>query len=353
MKRILLVSPFPPYIGGVSVSAQRLYEHLKREGYDVHSFNTQMKGRRYNIKALKFLKYLALPLLLLFRKRYDVIHFHVSNVFPKLYVSTWRPLFSKSTRFIITIHGQVSTRLTSKLGFKALKGFDTIICVKKGDRKKMHADLIARTVEIPAFIPPVIEKEYITKLSPELESFLGRDSFKMLLNGFIILNGRFHDLYGFKDAVMLLEMLRNRGRSADLILIVLGDEFNKEAAVYLNDLKEYIRQKNLGEYIFWIESSKMELWPLLKRVNVLIRPTKTDGDALSIRESLFLKVPVITSNAVPRPCGTVVYNLKSPEDLLNKTISLMDNYDSYVSGIGPGNLNVNFAYKIIEQYENN
>lgn len=353
MKRIMLVSPFPPYIGGVSVSAQRLYEHLATEGYEVKRFNTQLKNKRLNLKPLKFLRYFFLPVFLLFHRRYDVIHFHVSKIFPKYYVSLWRPLFARETKFIITIHGQVRNAYKTKMGYKALKGFDRIICVKKGDRKNMPAELVSRTVEIPAFIPPVIEKEYHANLPLGLERFLSSENFKMLLNGFIILNGPYHDLYGFRDAIVLLDKLREREKVADLILIVLGKDNTREAASYLADLKKFISNRKLEDHVFWIEESKMELWPLLKRVNVLLRPTKTDGDALSVRESLFLKVPVITSNAVTRPAGAIVYKLKSPDDFLNKTISLMDNYDNFVSCINTAGKNVNFAYKIIEQYENN
>ena len=224
MKRILLVSPFPPYIGGVSVSVQRLYEHLLKEGYDVEKFNTQIDKEKLNNKVLKFLKYFALPFYLIFRKRYDVIHFHVSKIIPKLYVSLWRHLFPRQTRFIITIHGQVKNAFNTRTGYYSLKGFDRIICVKKGDRRKMPAEFIPKTVEIPAFIPPVIENGYITGFSPELEAFLNRSSFKMLVNGFIILNNDYYDLYGFKDAVILLERVRQKGRNADLILIVLGPD---------------------------------------------------------------------------------------------------------------------------------
>lgn len=351
MKRILLVSPLPPYIGGVSVSVQRLYEHLRNEGYEVDTFNTQLIDRRYNFKSLKFLRYLTLPLSLMLQKRYDVIHFHVSHIIPKLYVSMWRTLFSRKTRFIITIHGQITNLFKSRLGYQALKGFDRIICVKKGDRRNMPEKLRSRTVEIPAFIPPLIVKESIADIPTGLQKFLERKTFKMLLNGFVILNQKYYDLYGFKDAISLLSQLKGKGREADLILIVLGEANRKEVVEYLQNLKDYVKSSGIEENVCWIEGVTMELWPLLKKVNVLLRPTKSDGDALSVRESLFLKIPVIASDAVPRPSGAVIYSLKSPDDLYQKTINLMEHYDNFVGCMGSHNLN--FAYKIIEQYESN
>jgi glycosyltransferase involved in cell wall biosynthesis len=350
LKRILLVSPFPPYLGGVSVSVQRLYDHLRNSGYSVSRFNTQLTSRRLNrFQTLKMLKYLGLPLFLVFSKRFDIIHFHVSGLFPKMYVALWRRFFSRKTMFVITIHGQVAHLLESGYGKYALRAFDRIICVKKGDQRNMPMQLKPRTVEIPAFIPPVMN-DRADLIPVRLKDFLERDSIKMLLNGFIICDSRNHDLYGFMDSVVLLEQLRMKGRNADLIIVVLGSDYNKECRDYLASLKDYCVIKNLGDHVLWVENQDMELWPLIKKVHVFLRPTKSDGDALSIRESLYLQKPVITSDVVPRPAGSIVYKHNSQRDFLEKAIALLDNYDDYVSRLGT--LKINFADKIVEQYEN-
>jgi glycosyltransferase involved in cell wall biosynthesis len=349
MKRILLVSPFPPYIGGVSVSVQRLYEYLSAQGYAVVRFNTQISNTELNSKPLKFLKYLGLPLYILVKGNFDIIHFHVSDILPKFYVSLWRSLFSEKTKFIITIHGQVRHTIGSRLGKYALGKFDRLILVKRNDIRHLPADLKSKAVEIPAFIPPVINDGRSFIFPRGIDEFLRKDCFKMLLNGFIIINDRYRDLYGFRDALELLGNLRDLGKNVVLILVVLGNGYTGETKAYVNDLKSYIRDRHLENNVFWIEQTPMEFWPLLKKVHVLLRPTKSDGDALSIRESLYLKVPVITSNAVPRPQGTIVYKLRSGEDLLKKTLQLMEHYDDYVSCIS--NTKVNFANRIVEQYE--
>ena len=349
-KRILLVSPFPPSVGGVSSSVQRLFEVLLHTDYDAVKFNTHFKNKKLNrSRILKIVKYLMLPLFLLINRRFDVIHFHVSGVFPKLYVSLWRPVFSRKTKFIITIHGQIGHILRSKFGHYSLNYFDNIICVQEGDSLNIPGSLRNKAVEIPAFIPPLISDNGIDKTPDVLKEFLRRDSFKLLINGFIKCNTDYYDLYGLKDAVLLLEKLRNNGKNADLIIIILGFPYNDEGRNFLADLKKYSSDKNLEGNICWIENTTMELWPLFKKIHIFLRPTKSDGDALSIRESLWLSVPVITSDVVPRPDGAVVYSSSSEDDFLNKTISVIDNYKDYVSTIG--NCRTDFAQKIIEQYE--
>ena len=350
VKRILLVSPFPPLIGGVSVSVQRLYDFLIKSGYCVVKFNTDIQSKIFkNSKTLKFFKYLSLPVFLMTHKHFDVIHFHVSGVYPKLYVTLWRSLFSGRTQFIVSIHGQISHILTTRFGNYSLKKFDKIICVRPGDSLNLSLNLKNKAVEISAFIPPSIPDNYTEKFPYSLQEFLQRDSFKLLVNGFIIVDQKFVDLYGFKDAVLLLEQLRSNGKNADLALIVLGFPYNDKCRTYIKNLKEYSKIKGLKDHIFWIEEVNMELWPLLKKVNVLLRPTKSDGDAISIRESLYLKIPVIASNAVQRPADTIVYDLNHENDFLNKAILLIDNYRKYVSKIGDND--VSFAERIVEQYE--
>ena len=351
MKRILLVSPFPPYLGGVSVSVHRLYGILISKGYFVVKFNTHSENVIYKkSKTLKYLKYLSLPIFILTHKRFDIIHFHVSGLFTKLYISIWRFLFSKNTQFIITIHGEINHILTSHLGYYSLSRFDKIICVKPGDSLNLPHALKCKTVEIPAFIPPVISNNFIDKIPNPLQEFLIRDSFKLLINGTIINNPKFFDLYGFKDSIILLEKLRNNGKNVDLIIIILGSVSDRESIDYLKSLKNYTVSKCLDNCIYWVENVDMELWPLLKKVNVFLRPTKSDGDALSIRESLYLKIPVIASNVVPRPIDTIVYDFNSEVDFFNKTVSLIENYNDYILSLR--NSNINFAEKIIEQYEN-
>ena len=148
-KRILLVGPFPPLIGGVSVSTGRLYDFLIKSGYFVVKFNTHFESKKYNrLKVLKFLKYLSLPVFIIIHKQFDVIHFHVSGVFPKLYVSIWRSLFSANTRFLVTIHGQISHLLSSKFAYYSLSKFDRIICVRPGDSLNLPLNLRNRSVDI-------------------------------------------------------------------------------------------------------------------------------------------------------------------------------------------------------------
>jgi glycosyltransferase involved in cell wall biosynthesis len=57
-------------------------------------------------------------------------------------------------------------------------------------------------------------------------------------------------------------------------------------------------------------------YELLKKVDVMIRATSTDGDSISVKEALYLGKKVICSNVVSRPKETILYNYNDKEDLV-------------------------------------
>jgi hypothetical protein len=47
---------------------------------------------------------------------------------------------------------------------------------------------------------------------------------------------------------------------------------------------------------------------LPQRADLSIRPAATDEDAISLREALYFNCPVIASDVVRRPKGTILFN---------------------------------------------
>lgn len=66
MKKILLVSPFPPKLGGVSVSSERLYDNLINDGYDVLKYNIRFNNERFDTPLLLAIRYFWLPFYIIF-----------------------------------------------------------------------------------------------------------------------------------------------------------------------------------------------------------------------------------------------------------------------------------------------
>ena len=348
-KRILLIGPFPPPIGGVSVSSQRLYEHLIIEGYIVDKYDVRFPFKKpYNNKILRILRIAIFPFYLIANKRYDVIHFNISGTLIRLYISFWRTFFSKKTKFISTIHGDVSNLLISRFGKSCLSGFDLVICVKEGDKAILQKHFKKPVAEIPAFIPPVIADDYEKLIPDEVNKFITKDNLPIIIwNGLILTDGKYFDLYGLKIMVTVFIDLINSGVEAKLLLLLLGEITGIKQKSCLEEINSLIDNNNLSDLILVYRVTNSDLWPILKKSSVFVRPTLTDGDALSVREALYFNIPVVASDVAQRPLGTIVYNVRDDNDLLIKLREVLVKKDK---SIGIKN---NYAYKIIEQYEAN
>jgi len=59
---------------------------------------------------------------------------------------------------------------------------------------------------------------------------------------------------------------------------------------------------------------------LIEKSDIVLRPTNTDGDALTIREALYLNKTIIASDVVNRPSGTILFKSRDTNDLKMKII---------------------------------
>ena len=50
----------------------------------------------------------------------------------------------------------------------------------------------------------------------------------------------------------------------------------------------------------------------------MVRPTNTDGDALSIREAMYFKISVIASDVTTRPENTIIFKNRDLDDFYIK-----------------------------------
>lgn len=313
--RILIVSPLPPLIGGVSISSQRLADNLKCDGYDVTTYNLKWTNPHYNNAIGIIVRYLWIPFFILFNRRFDIIHFHVPSIFRKVYVSMARFMY-KGAKIIFTIHGDVSYILKNKWFLWSMRAADRIICVQNGDSIKMPDTLRNKSVDIPPFIiPKQLNEDYIPA---RVLKFVKRDNLPLLvMNGGIVLAKPFRDLYGFEDTVDMYLSLKQRNFRVRLLAIVNGTLGTEEQAF----LKEIENKVGNDDDVMLVTNERFELMPLFHYTKICLRPTKTDGDALTIREALAMKCPVIASDVSVRPEGTILYKSGEMNDFIKKVIN--------------------------------
>lgn len=306
--RILLVSPMLPEIGGISVSSERLMKRLKSDGHDVRVCSMSFTNARLNNRWLKLLRFLLIPFWILIQPKYDIIHFHVTGTFRRRYIAAYKWAFH-GAKLIFSIHGDVSHFLNKSLK-QTLQKSDLIICVQPGDAARLKQRFDVRAVDIPAFIMPASMDD--ADIPGAVMDFVNQanDTPLMLATGGIVLEKHFHDLYGLQDTIDLYQHLKRQGCGVRLLLVVIGSNFTSDQQHFLNGIKA---QVDSDPDVMLTDGIAMPLVPLFKHAKLFLRPTKTDGDAVSVREALAMRCNVLASDAAVRPSGVMTYH--TPEQM--------------------------------------
>ena len=103
---------------------------------------------------------------------------------------------------------------------------------------------------------------------------------------------------GIEDLIEVVELLRSKGRSLKTLVMGRGSE------AYVVHLKEIIKNNKLDdiiEFAGFIEKHE-DVYKLAAQARLMVLPTHNDGIPNTIREAMFMKLPVIANNigGIPR-----------------------------------------------------
>ncbi len=313
MEKIALVGTYPPPIGGISVHVKRLQQSLTERGvgcvvYDmsaesVKAENVVPSAQRYKL------------LMRLFFSPERIVHFHGHN---------WRIramlllLKAVSKRVVFTFHSfrddvESIGPLRRSLIRVVVRLADYIIVTNPQIQDKLIR-LGARAEKmtvIPPFIPPQIRQQDIDRIPAYVWSFIDTHSPVISANAYRISFYRGEDLYGLDMCIELCNALKQDWPKVGLVfcLPVVGDE------AYYAHLQARIRDLGLeGNWLFVNELS--ELYPILMRSDLFVRPTNTDSYGMSVAEAIYLGIPAVASNVCPRAPGTQLFKSRDIEDFV-------------------------------------
>lgn len=164
-----------------------------------------------------------------------------------------------------------------------------------------------------AFLPPNVfdEQKILATYPPELFIFLDQYATVLLANAFALTLLKGKDLYGFDVCIKALKGLRDQGVDAGLVFVPghIGDES------YFKSCIDMTHTFGVQEHIFVLTGQK-ELWPLMKRIDIFLRPTLSDGASVSVQEALWCGKPVLASDICLRPKGVKLFKTGDADDLL-------------------------------------
>lgn len=301
MSKIILFGKIPPPIGGVTVFNARKIKSLELDGYNVVNVKPSIYG-----------------LLLLLFHGYDrdvTVLLSSSNIVTFVIIIVYG--LCSTTEFYD--HNSSRTFSCENIIYKyirryAISRFRRIVLVN--DRLKRNYSnypfysKLSFRVEIPFLVPDASDDERIVQKYPsEVKNHLALNyrsiviasAFKPNLG----LEGE--DIYSLNETIECFTQLAKM-YSNILFVIAIGSFDDTAFSKHIfNSLSEAsLNNKNLVAI-----TSGVDIWPLFKKSIVLLRPTTTDGDSLSVREALHFGSSVIATDVVERPEGVILYDASS------------------------------------------
>lgn len=318
-EKILIIGLYPPPMGGISIHIKRIEKKLIAQKNEVICIDTvkELKTnnkRHYIFKLFSIIKknqpsIIYYHSLILWKVPLDLLLF----IFLKPFFNFKLVLIDHTPRFFFKknyLYKKIINLFFAFLDKQILIGdstYDSYI--------KNKIFLKNYSIESP-FLPPDIdeENEILSFYPKSLFNFLTSYQHIILLNasGFKLYDGL--DLYGFDFAIRLINDLNDKQYGLILASGSITD-YN-----YFKKIENIIEcQKN----IYLLLECKQELWPLIKRSKIFIRPTCSDAFGISVQEAIYFNVPTVASDVCYRPEGTILFKSRNYDDFYNKVKSIV------------------------------
>jgi glycosyltransferase involved in cell wall biosynthesis len=321
-KKILIIAPYPPPLGGVAIHIKRVKSKLEGQNNLVEIYNTAIEHKSKVESLTNLIKKL-------WSSRPDIIYYHEpTESIQKLAVVTGIKKFLKYKLTVIDhdCRSLYKFSKSKKAFFKSLvKKADKIILI--GDTTdRCYRDnkitLGANSIESPFLPPDMGEEKTIVSLFPTcVHKFMEKHRPIITATAFVPALYDKKDLYGFDMCIELIQTLKKDYPDIGLLFGICKIETDEQKK-YFEIIKKRILDMNLQEnFYFFID--KNEFWPIIKRSDLFVRPTRSDSFGISIQEALSVGTPAIASNVCLRPEGTVLFSSGDIDSLVEKTREIL------------------------------
>ena len=316
---ILFVGPYPPVIGGTAAMLRRLIPALEEAGLRCRILNTMVGDRQGGLGErmgrLLFFKWLGLKAMV---SKEKVVHCHAvnfANLVGNGIVMAFCRLAGKRT--VITLHAgdlmaKLGTGRSRRLGRLILKLAHVVttvtpeladLCRELGVR---HAVFIANDLR---YVPHGGDGK---ELPPEVESFIAGHE------PVVTLVGAMNPPYGIDVFLRATVIMRRALPRAGALIIA----FKSGNAAYTESIMDLRRDLGLLDHSL-IPEPFPNVAEALRRSDVFVRPTLSDGDSIAVREALTLGLPVVASDVGFRPAGVAVFPVGDHEALAARLVEVL------------------------------
>lgn len=346
--RVLQLGPYPPPEGGISRNILAIRDELLARGHSSAIIATSQSSRIDKEGEVYHPRTAFEMLRLLSSLKYDVLHLHIGGeVSPRVLALAAACTFFGRNKAVLTLHsgGYPLTREAKAASPHSIRGrifqqYSRIIAVND-----VIADVFRRYGERPdrlKMIPPYSLKQ------PD-ETIAVPDAFARFyqMHSPVLLSvgglEKDYDPLFLTDAMMdILKDLPNAG-----LMIVGGGSMRGE-------VESAIAANNLADSVFLAGNIKHAVTlHLMRDADIVLRTTLFDGDAISVREALFLGTPVIATDADSRPDGVHLIETGDKDALVNKIKEIVTKDDKDRSQCSPDDSNIKAVVDLYEELESN
>lgn len=346
--KVAIIGPYPPPYGGISIHVQRMHYFLQGKNIK-HIVYTKINNTTKDLINIGIRKKWLLKYF--FTVNENIIHFHSVDWRERVLMGLMG-FFGK--KVILSIHGislndQISQSgwLKKKILIWSLKNVNTIITINpKIKRFVISLGVKPEKVEFRhPFIPPIIKEKDVKEIPRKIWDFINTHKPIILANASKITFYKDTDLYGIDMCIDLCSNLKNIYPRIGFVFCIpdIGDY------KYFKKLNQKIKKKKL-ENNFIFQTKPCQMYPVIMRSDLFVRPTNTDGYGISIAEAIYLGTPAIASNVCKRPEGTILFKNRDIKDFTLKVKDLLSHYKFYKNQIKNIELN-NSAEEILKIYK--
>lgn len=301
-KRVLLIGPMPDPIGGVSVHISRLLQKSAQSDWQVAVADIRkLKLYTEHKSGSSVFNWVRAW------RSSDIIHLHVAHPFK---VQLARLARWSGKKVVYTHH---NSRLEeTEANRKLITLTDRMIVVNETVAQKSFLSK-SKTVVIPAFVPR--KEQDSKKVQGHKTDVVRITAIATHLGPSVsVIDGK--DLYGFDVLLKSISLLP--GHLKPKVHVKLIDIPGRMKRMYNKELALLQAAGWKVEYdtvaVDWVAST-----------DLFIRPTRSDGDALSVREALSAGIDVIASDAAPRPGHVFLFSNEDAGGLAERIIHLVNN----------------------------
>jgi glycosyltransferase involved in cell wall biosynthesis len=341
--KVLQLAPYPPPEGGISRNALAIRDELRRAGHECSIVATAKSNRIVSEPDVYHPRSAAALIKLLAKLKYDVLHVHVGgDVNARILAFLAACAAFGRGRSVLTFHsgGYASENAEKAKKFSiagfVFRRFKKIICVNPL-MIRMFERFGVKSNRLHLIYPFVLKNPDSTVEVPEkLKSFAERHNFFLLA---LCLLEEGYDLFMQIDA---MEKVLERMPNAGLMIIGSGSLEAK--------LKSAIASKPYADRIFLTgDVPHATTLHLIKRADALLRTTLFDGDAIAVREALFLDTPVVATDNGMRPEGVNLIPMRDPNALVEAVEKIASRGKNKKSEKPDDQRNVTEVLKIYEE----